>query len=368
LKQVSARGKKSNQPKATEILIINDNFKETSPQFIELIKLVGKYQQTVEALSAIGIELADLIKHIGQTNDSSLGEGLQSIGDTLSLIEINRKTKLTEVGVEMFNSEAGLDQRSKEMAILERDFKKKYTEGYREIKRLQQQKQKFHKGTTKGKAKGKAKAEEKLDKTSKALKDKIEEMDSNESTKLQEIILIDRTRYTALIGLLVKNMQAVSEHAETTLNSVKPHMAKWNELCGSEENIPERLQQLIASKPVISSSPPPSPREDRKDDKKDDKKKDDKKDDKKKKEKEEKERKEREEKEKKDKDKKKPKKDDAPTQKVQGLYQWVPRAADELAIEVGMEVTLIEEVNEEWWLCSNGERQGLIPSNYVKKL
>jgi len=198
-------------------------------------------------------------------------------------------------------------------------------------------------------------------------------MDAYDSQKLQEIILMDRKRYTVLVSLLCKTMAALAEHSETTIASIRPHEKRWSELSRAENVVPERLQQLISSKPVITNTPPPSPRESREDltpvaaptpAKKEEPPKKDKaqdKDDKKKK-------KEEEERKKKEKKDKGGKKEDAPLQRVQGLYQWVPRAVDELAIEVGMEVTLIEEVNEEWWLCSDGIKSGLVPSNYVKKI
>ncbi|NP_001086432.1 CD2-associated protein L homeolog [Xenopus laevis] len=50
------------------------------------------------------------------------------------------------------------------------------------------------------------------------------------------------------------------------------------------------------------------------------------------------------------------------------LYEYVPQNEDELELNVGEILDVIEEVEEGWWRGSNSGKSGLFPSNFVKEL
>ncbi|KAI8899802.1 ankyrin repeat-containing domain protein [Globomyces pollinis-pini] len=50
---------------------------------------------------------------------------------------------------------------------------------------------------------------------------------------------------------------------------------------------------------------------------------------------------------------------------VRALYAYQAQHADELSFEEGDVLYVLAKENPDWWTCKCGERQGLVPSNYV---
>ena len=59
----------------------------------------------------------------------------------------------------------------------------------------------------------------------------------------------------------------------------------------------------------------------------------------------------------------------APTQqKVQALYDFEPQEENELRMKKGDVVTVLEKVDQNWWMGEFDGRSGLFPVPYVKEV
>ncbi|KAJ3129049.1 Osteoclast-stimulating factor 1 [Nowakowskiella sp. JEL0407] len=50
---------------------------------------------------------------------------------------------------------------------------------------------------------------------------------------------------------------------------------------------------------------------------------------------------------------------------VQALYSYAPQNQDELEFDEGDILYVVNKNDPNWWMCRKGEKQGLVPSNYV---
>ena len=48
------------------------------------------------------------------------------------------------------------------------------------------------------------------------------------------------------------------------------------------------------------------------------------------------------------------------------MYNNVAEEADELPFQKGDILILNEQINAEWYICTKGDRTGMVPANYVR--
>ena len=47
------------------------------------------------------------------------------------------------------------------------------------------------------------------------------------------------------------------------------------------------------------------------------------------------------------------------------LFDYAARRPNELSINRGSQVTVLNKRDAQWWLCKAGDREGYIPASYV---
>ncbi|XP_053944470.1 SH3 and cysteine-rich domain-containing protein 2 isoform X2 [Cuculus canorus] len=60
--------------------------------------------------------------------------------------------------------------------------------------------------------------------------------------------------------------------------------------------------------------------------------------------------------------------DGAPMFSYVALYKFVPQEQQDLALQPGDRVTLVDDSNEEWWKGKVGDRLGFFPANFVQRV
>jgi len=311
------------------------NFKSTTPMFQDFLKTLQRYQQAIAEVHIVGQQLADIMAQLSSSaaeHHKSASETLACFSEIQRSLETQRLSELKTGAVETFAEALKLEQRHKEMAQAEKTYKKELQHRTLTVKKLENQ-IKRNKPDLNG-----------LKQSLKGLKSKVQESEEFQNDKLQEVLNIEKQRYMVVVDCWSQLTKARAQYHQSCLQLLSPHKQ-------SEET--DKLPERAGLSPRLFSKPKSAPLQRMKP------------------------RKETEENGVRDKKgwvaAKTPKGEDeeedeeALSQLVVGLFQWVPRAEDELTVEVGAEMRLVKEVNADWWLCSKDGKVGLIPADYVKK-
>eukprot|EP01111_Echinosteliopsis_oligospora_P018391 TRINITY_DN8412_c0_g1_i1.p1 TRINITY_DN8412_c0_g1~~TRINITY_DN8412_c0_g1_i1.p1 ORF type:complete len:360 (+),score=107.83 TRINITY_DN8412_c0_g1_i1:125-1204(+) len=215
-----------------------NNLKNNAPPLLnEFVKAAERYQKASQDLAKLGIQLADAVYRIGAIASGDMGEGIRKLAEYIKDTE-NKREELTRSMtldlVDPLRHSVVTEQR--EAMNFEKNYKRDRDQVRADIVKLEQKTKKAGKKTT----------PQVLQQQISELNDKIKESETMRSSKLREVVLLDRRRWGTFLQMWNRVLAKETEFHSDTVTRAKANEPPLEALSAGLANLPKEFEEMIS--------------------------------------------------------------------------------------------------------------------------
>jgi len=214
------------------------NLKNMAPPLLnEFIKSAERYQKASTDLAKLGIQLADAVYRIGAIASGDMGEGIRKLAEYIKDTE-NKREELTRSMtldlVDPLRHSVVTEQR--EAMNFEKNYKRDRDQVRADIVKLEAKTKKAGKKTT----------PQVLQQQITELNDKIKESETMRSSKLREVVLLDRRRWGTFLQMWNRVLTKETEFHSDTVTRFKSNEPILEGLSAGLASLPKEFEEMIS--------------------------------------------------------------------------------------------------------------------------
>eukprot|EP01104_Vermistella_antarctica_P001947 TRINITY_DN120_c0_g4_i2.p1 TRINITY_DN120_c0_g4~~TRINITY_DN120_c0_g4_i2.p1 ORF type:complete len:418 (-),score=105.54 TRINITY_DN120_c0_g4_i2:412-1665(-) len=206
----------------------------SDPKFREFVKLAQKYAAALSAANDLGKQVHEALMRASEGHKGDVGSKIRDLASVqLEIVTFNDAVAKSYTDDVVTPLQKNIDQDKNNLHTFAADYKKTNNS-------LLSQHKKAEAGTRKAGKKG----PEQLQQAIQDLTTKMKEINVFRTTKLREVLSMERKRFCGLLLVLCRLSESQLESSSSIVSGIEPQLAGWQSVANDLE-LPQNAEQLI---------------------------------------------------------------------------------------------------------------------------